>query len=171
MPKKFEPFVLKNRWGVNNKERDAAQSSQAKGKETIAIKLFRETPSKPKRSSSNSNPKFKFPQKQYSFKDEQVVTIFHLLNKGDKLKLPTVRRPDELGHTNDPNYYLFHMMVHHPTSRCFVFKDKIQPLVDAGVLTLRSEQKKVTANMVTFNFRNFPKVTVQDGLTPSRKGN
>jgi len=40
-------------------------------------------------------------------------------------------------------------MVHHPTSRCFALKDKIQALVDAGVLTLKSEQKKVTANMVT----------------------
>jgi len=55
-------------------------------------------------------------------------------------------------------------MIHHPTSRCFVLKDKIQALVDSGVLTLKSEQKKVTINMVTFNFRTFPKMIVQDGL-------
>jgi len=30
-------------------------------------------------------------------------------------------------------------MVHHPTNKCFVLKDKIQALVDAGVLTLKSE--------------------------------
>ena len=60
-------------------------------------------------------------------------------------------------------------MVHHPTSRCYVLKDKIQALVDAGVLTLKSEQKKVTANMVTLNFRTFPKMTVQDGLVPIHK--
>jgi len=52
------------------------------------------------------------------------------------------------------------MMVHHPTSRFYVLKDKIQALVDAGVLTLKSEQKKVTANMVTLNFGTFPKMTV-----------
>jgi len=34
---------------------------------------------------------FKFPPKVYSFKDEQVVTIFHLLHKGNKLKLPEVQ--------------------------------------------------------------------------------
>jgi len=54
-------------------------------------------------------------------------------------------------------------MVHHPTNTCFVLKDKIQALVDAGVLTLKSEQKKVTANMVTLEFGTTPKVTVPDG--------
>ena len=79
------------------------------------------------------------PQRQYSFKDEQVVTIFHLLNKGNKLKLPKLKRPDKAGRTNDPNYCLYHMMIHHPTTRCYILKYKIQALVDAGVLTLKSE--------------------------------
>jgi len=61
-------------------------------------------------------------------------------------------------------------MVHHPTSKCYALKDKIQALVEAGILTLKSEQKKITANMVTLNFENFSKVTVQDGLTPILKG-
>ena len=60
-------------------------------------------------------------------------------------------------------------MVHHSTSRCFVLKDKIQALVDVGVLTLKSEQKKVTANMVTLCFGTFPTMTVQDGLAPVPK--
>ena len=51
-------------------------------------------------------------------------------------------------------------MIHHPTSRCYVLKDKIQALIDTGVLTLKSEQKKVTTNMVTLNFGTFPKMTV-----------
>ena len=62
-------------------------------------------------------------------------------------------------------------MVHQPTSRCFVLKDNIQTLVEAGVLTLKSEQKKVTATMVTLNFENFPKVTVQDRQIPSQMEN
>ena len=95
------------------------------------------------------------------------MTIFHLLNKGNKHKLPEIRQPEEIGHTNDPNNCLFYRMMHHPTSRCFVLKDKIQTLVDAGVLTLKSEQKKVTANMVTPNLGTFLKTMVQDELTPS----
>jgi len=60
-------------------------------------------------------------------------------------------------------------MVHHPTSRCYVLKDKIKALIDVRVLTLKSEQKKVTANVVTLNFRIFPKVTIQNGLVPIPK--
>ena len=77
------------------------------------------------------------------------------------------RHPNEVGQTNDPNYCLFHRMVHHPTYKCFVLKDKIQVLVDAGVLTLKSKQKKVTTNMVTLEFGKTPKVTVPDGTFQS----
>ena len=92
----------------------------------------------------NSNRTTEY-QRQYSLKDEHVVTIFHFLNKRNKLKLPEVRRPDEVGRTNDPNYCLFHRMIHHPTCRYNVLKDKIQALIEAGVLTLKSEHKKATA--------------------------
>ena len=81
-------------------------------------------------------------QRQYFFKDEYMVTPFCLLNKGNKLKLPEARCPDEVGRTNVPNYYLFHRMVHYRTCRCNVLKDKIQALIETGVLTLKSEHKK-----------------------------
>ena len=99
-----------------------------------------------------------------------MVTIFHLLNKSNKLKLPDAIRPEEVGRASDANYCLFHRMVHHPTSKCFTLMAKIQVLVEVGVLTLKSEQKKVTANMVTFKFGSFPETIVQDGLTPILKG-
>jgi len=76
--------------GVNNKGRsEMAQSSQEKEKETTSMELSGEAPPKTKKIGT-SNQEFKFPPKQYSFKDEQVVTIFHLLQKGNKLKLPEV---------------------------------------------------------------------------------
>jgi len=43
-------------------------------------------------------------------------------------------------------------------------------LVEVSVLILKSEQKKVVANLIILNFGNFLKVTVQDGLTPILKG-
>jgi len=67
------------------------QSSQSKGKEIMSVKLSGETPPKTKKSGA-SNQEFKFPPKQYSFKDEQVVIIFCLLQKGNKLKLLEVLR-------------------------------------------------------------------------------
>ena len=57
-------------------------------------------------------------------------------------------------------------MIHHPTDKCFVLKDRIQALVNTGVLTLKSEQKKVTANMMTLEFGKIAKVTVPDGTFP-----
>jgi len=39
------------------------------------------------------------------------------------------------------------MMLGHPTKNCYIFKDILQPLIDAEVLKLRPEQKKVAANM------------------------
>jgi len=46
--------------------------------------------------------------KLYSFKDEHVVSLFKLLQKSNKLKLPEARRSEEVGKTNDPSYCLYH---------------------------------------------------------------
>jgi len=48
------------------------------------------------------------------------------------------------------NYCLHHRMLGHPTINCCIFKDILQVLIDAKVLKLRPEQKKVTANMTSF---------------------
>ena len=37
--KKFEPSVLKNKWGVNTKRNGAAQSSRSKGMKTMAVEI------------------------------------------------------------------------------------------------------------------------------------
>jgi len=85
--------------------------------------------------------------KLYSFKDEHVVSLFKLLQKSNKLKLLEIRRPKELGKTDDPSYCLYHRMLGHPTKNCCIFKDVIKALINAEVLKLRPEQKKVTANI------------------------
>jgi len=90
----------------------------------MSVELSGVVQPKAKKSSFNSQES-KFPPKQYSFKDEQVVPIFHLLHKANKLKLPDARRPNEIGRTNDANYYLFHRLIHHPTDKCFVLTNKI----------------------------------------------
>lgn len=49
-------------------------------------------------------------EKTYSFKDEQVNNLFHLLNKQGMIKIPKKRGLEEAEKTNDPNpnYCLFH---------------------------------------------------------------
>ena len=41
-------------------------------------------------------------------------------------------------------------MLGHPTKSCYIFKDILQALIDAKVLKLYLEKKKVTANMMSF---------------------
>ena len=63
--------------------------------------------------------------------------MFKLLQKSKKLKLPEVRHLEEVGKTDDPNYYLYHRMLGHPFKNCYIFKDVLQALIDAEVLKLR----------------------------------
>ena len=60
--------------------------------------------------------------KSYSFKDEHVVSLFKLLQKSNRLKLQEIRRPKEVGKTDDPNYCLYHRMLRHPTKNCTSLK-------------------------------------------------
>ena len=114
---------------------------------------------------SSSQPRA---NKQYSLKDEHVDSLFKLLNKSNRLKLSEARRPEEVGKTDNPNYCLYHRMLRHPTKSCYIFKDILQALIDVKVLKLRSEQKKVMANMISFlQFGNQPPTPV--GVVPILK--
>ena len=123
-------------------------SFQAKRKDTLATET--NSPSKlqlARGGNSSSQPRS---NKQYSFKDEHVNSLFKLLNKSNRLKLPEVRHPEEVGKTDNPNYCLYHRMLRHPTKSCYIFKEILQALIDAEVLKLHPEQKKETANMTLF---------------------
>src|SRR3954470_15050744 len=72
-----------------------------------------------------------------------------MLNKGRQLKLPELRNPEKVGKTVDPRCYLYHRGLGHPTKNYWSLKDKLQALVDAGALRLKTEQKTATANMTS----------------------
>ena len=93
-------------------------------------------PQSVKGSGSSSQPRA---NKQYSFKDEHVDSLFKLLNKSNRLKLPEARRPEKVDKTDNPNYRLYHRMLGHPTKSCYIFKDILQALINAKVLKLRPE--------------------------------
>ena len=59
-------------------------------------------------------------------------------------------------------------MLGHPTENCYIFKDGLQALIDADVLKLHPEQKKVTANMTSLQFgKELPSVLA--GVIPIPK--
>src|SRR3954470_6501606 len=88
-------------------------------------------------------------QVKYSFKDDKVEALFKMLNKGCQLKLPEPRNPENMGKTDNPHYCLYHRALGHPTKSCWSLKGKLQALVDAGALRLKTEHKTATANMTS----------------------
>jgi len=75
-------------------------SSQLRRKDTLATKT--KSPSKPQSVRGDGASGLVHANKQYSLKDEHVVSLFKLLYKSSNLKLPEVRRPEEVGKTDAP---------------------------------------------------------------------
>lgn len=94
--------------------------------------------------------------KEYDFDVEDSENLFHQLLANGKIQLPSCKRPAEEGKTNDPKYCLFHRIISHNIKDCFVFKEKVQELLDKNVISLAKEEKKVTTNMVSMQFGDFP---------------
>jgi len=93
--KKFE--TPKSRWGINSKSYDTTEYS-----DTSTLKVYGGTRSK----KGNSNRISEY-QRQYFFKNEHVVTFFHLLNKNYELKLPEARCLDEVDKRTIPTIVFF----------------------------------------------------------------
>ena len=121
-------------------QRNQNNAQRSKGKKTLAADYTRVPPP----NKQGKAPNQQRAPKQYSFKEEHVDTLFQLLRKNNKLQLPEVRKPDEAGKVDDPNYCRYHKFLGHPTRKCYVFKDILQNLVNANVLTLKPEQKTVS---------------------------
>ena len=100
------------------------------------------SPVKPQPTRGGSSSNQLRANKNYSFKDEHVDSLFKLLNKSNRLKLPEVRRLEDVGKTDNPNYCLYHRMLGHPTKSCYIFKDILQDLIDAEVLKSTRSRRK-----------------------------
>lgn len=62
------------------------------------------------------------PQKNYSFKDDKLLKIFNVLVNNNKIELTKLRRPEEVGHSKDPKYCHYHMIISHSIKDCFALK-------------------------------------------------
>jgi len=101
--------------------RTPKQSFQLKRKDTLAIET--KAPSKPQSAKGSRASGQILANKQYSFKDKHVISLFKLLHKSNKLKLLELRHPEEVSKTDDPNYCLYHRMLRYPTKSCYIFNN------------------------------------------------
>ena len=51
-----------------------------------------------------------------------------------------MKRPDEAGRTNDPNYCKYHRLMGHSIEKFFIFKEKIMDLAREGNILLEDEK-------------------------------
>lgn len=89
------------------------------------------------------------PVETYTFKDDIIDTWFYLLEKSDKLKLPEICRPDEVGRVGGPNYCRYNRILGHPTKSFYQLGDILQAVVDAGALKPHPKQKTVSTDMTS----------------------
>src|SRR3954465_9253377 len=70
--------------------------------------------------------------------------------------------------TDDPRYCIYHRNLSHPTVSCWALKERLETLVQAGVLTLEPKQRRVSTNTTaTIVFgRNEPGALVQVNPIP-----
>lgn len=64
-----------------------------------------------------------------------------MLVNNNKIELPKCKMPEEIQHTKDSKYFQYHRIISHPSKDCFILKDKIQALIDVGVLHLNEKKE------------------------------
>lgn len=89
--------------------------------------------------------------KQYSFADDQVDTNFYPFMKGDKLKLFEHRHSKEVARINHLKHCLIQQKLGYAIKNCYILK--VNNLIDANVLFLCTEKKKIATNIISLQFR------------------
>jgi len=97
-------------------------------------------------------------EKEYPFLDSDVSDIFDELLQLKLIELPEMKRPDEAGKVDDPNYCKYHRLVSHPLEKCFVFKDRVMRLVREKKIVLDDE--KASSNQISITFGSLDPIQI-----------
>ena len=73
--------------------------------------------------------------RKHSFTKESVPKLFErLMKKG--LDLPRIKRPNQVGKTDDPKYCPYHRIVSHPIEECWIFNEWLETQHQRGTIQL-----------------------------------
>ena len=56
------------------------------------------------------------------------------------IDLPESKRTEEMNKVGDPRYCKFHRVLGHPTSKCFILKEKVMMLVSEGKIIIDQDE-------------------------------
>ena len=79
-------------------------------------------------------------EKMYPFPDANVQGMLEDLLEKNVIKLLECKRLEEIRHTNNPKYCVYHRVVSHPMEKCFVLKDLILRLAKKGKILLEKDE-------------------------------
>ena len=85
-----------------------------------------------------------FQEKKHPFSDSNLSEMLDdLLEKGI-IELPTSKRHEESGRTNNPKYYRYDRVVSHPLAKCITLKERIMQLAKDGTIILDLDEAAET---------------------------
>ena len=94
--------------------------------------------------------------------DSKVSEIFDELLKLKLIDLPEMKRPDEDGKADDPNYCKYHRLVKHPLENCFVFKDRLMRLVNNKKIVLDDDRDSSNQISITLGSLDLVQIYISE---------
>jgi len=87
-------------------------------------------------------------EKKYPFPDSDLLGMWHNLLEKGIIELPSSKRPEELGRTNDPKYCRYHRVISHPLEKCITLKERIMQLAKDGTIILDMDEAAKTNHTI-----------------------
>ena len=97
-------------------------------------------------------------QENYPFLDYDVSEIFDELLELKLIDFPEMKRPDEAGKADDPNYFKYHRLVSHPLAKGFIFKDRVMRLVNENKILFDDE--KTSSNKISITYGSLDPIQI-----------
>lgn len=101
-------------------------------------------------------------EKAYTFHLDDLESLFWQTIKSQDIILPKLKRPTKADKVNDPKYCKYHRILEHTLQDCFMFKDKLQELINKNTVELDVEMRVATTNAIFIDKDMVGLVSVQD---------
>ncbi|MQL72290.1 hypothetical protein Taro_004609 [Colocasia esculenta] len=72
----------------------------------------------------------------YSFTREHTRELLDICLQGNLMTLPEPKRPEEAAMVDKPNYYPYHHVLGHTLENCYLLKNRVEKLIQAGIIDM-----------------------------------
>ena len=97
-------------------------------------------------------------EKKYPFLDSDVFEIFDELLELNLIDFLEMKRHEEVGKVDNPNYCKYHRLVSHPLEKCFIFNDRVMWLLNKKKIVL--DKEKSSSNRISITSGSLDSVLI-----------